>query len=149
MTGLQCSVCRVVLLCLARQINCLGSYCISALSLKKVRFVFAYIFYICRPIFIIFADINYKKFATRERIINLSCTVCVAALPCKILITTLVMFTAVLVHSKCKIVILELVHPSKWNNSDVVLLGGHRSGPMCLIKSQVNIANILRIRPNF
>jgi len=38
---------------------------------------------------------------------------CVTALPCKILITTLVMLTAVLVHSKGKTVILELVHANK------------------------------------
>jgi len=48
-------------------------------------------------------------------------TVCVTALPCKILITTLVMFASVLVHSKCKIVILELVHASKWNSTTTQL----------------------------
>ena len=33
------------------------------------------------------------------------------------LITTLVMFTAILVRSKCKLVILELFRASKWNNT--------------------------------
>jgi len=36
----------------------------------------------------------------------------VYALPCKNLITTSFMFTAILVHRKCKIIILELVYSS-------------------------------------
>ena len=43
--------------------------------------------------------------------------VCVTALPSKIVITTLVMFTAILVHSKCKVVIFDLIYARKRNNT--------------------------------
>jgi len=59
------------------------------------------------------ANVYYKKFATRRCIINPPCLVCVTALPCKIFITNLVMFTPILIHSNCKIIILKPVYASK------------------------------------
>jgi len=91
------------------------------------------------------ANTYYQKFATRQYTTNPPCVVSVTALPCEILITTLAMFTAILVHSKCKIVILELVFSSKWNNttsqlsrcSKYRLIRGNWSRPINYDVSQV------------
>jgi len=84
-------------------------HCVS----KKTLFVLAHIFHMCQLIFTIFGRRMPQEICNKKCIISLLCTVCVTPLPCKILITTLVTRTAVLVHSKCKIVIFELLHASK------------------------------------
>jgi len=43
--------------------------------------------------------------------------VSVTALPCKILITTFVIFTVILVHRKWKILISNTIRASKWNST--------------------------------
>ena len=82
---------------------------ITTLCLQKGHFVFAYILDICQPTLTIFSThMYYRKFATGECITNPPCTVCRTALPCKILITTLVMFTAFCPRTRtrtCKLVL--------------------------------------------
>jgi len=76
--------------------------CLTLVSVKMAHFLFACNVDMCQPIFRNFWQTHCNKFATRGYIINLPHTVSVTALPCKILITTLIMFTVILVHSKCK-----------------------------------------------
>ena len=53
--------------------------------------IFARNFDICQLIFIILGDIYYRKFAKKRRCMIISCNkLCVAALPCRILLAVLV-----------------------------------------------------------
>ena len=104
----------IVLMCaviICRTIRCLpltlSWHLYIILCLKEeptVSCVFDYKLHICQPNFIIFG----RKFETKEHITNPPYMVYVTALPGKILITMLVMFTVILVHSKCKIIIIKL-----------------------------------------
>jgi len=110
-------------------------------------------------------------------ITNLLYTVCVIALPCKTLITTLVMFAVILVHSKCKTSEFQIPNNTKHNSTatadirNAVLVGGHRYGdqlllmshrestllPSCIIACTMSRSTLLHqciicshsIRPNF
>jgi len=102
----------------------LSLHCVS----KKGHFVFAYILDICQPIFTIFSThMYYRKFATGECITNPPCTVCRTALPCKILITTLVMFMAFCPRMRTRTCKLVLEDPRGRGLSSRTTTLGHRS----------------------
>ena len=79
-------------------------------------------FVYCQPISIILAHIHYRKFATRRYIVSPPNTVCVTALPCKILITTLpiclYMFTTINNNKYKLICTLDIIYVKKRHNAD-------------------------------
>ena len=68
------------------------------------------------------AHVHYRKFATGGYIVSPPSTVCVTALPCKILITTfpvcLYMFTTINNKQIQKICTLDMIHVQKRHNTD-------------------------------
>ena len=65
---------------------------LTMLRPKMAHFDFAYNFDMCQPIFTIVGRHILQKFATSGYVTNPPYAVCVAALPCKILVTTSVVF---------------------------------------------------------
>jgi len=79
---------------------------LCTLSRKRAHDVFAHNFDICQPIFIILADVHYRKFAKTRHIINPPNSFSITALPCKISIAILV--TSSLLKRRCCILATSL-----------------------------------------